>query len=153
MASVDEAREILEGLGMPPAQCNWMACMTLIALCGLGPGDGWTAAQRRSCTITKGIMDYLRERYDTRYAPNTRETFRRQVLHTFVQGGVAERNPFDPDLPTNSPRSHYAVTGEALVAIRLYGTGGWPAAASRFRSEHGLSQHATPANGAGGCCR
>lgn len=138
MASVDEAREILEGLGMPSVQCNRMAGMTLIALCGLGPGDGWEAAQRRSCTITKGIMDYLRERYGARYAPNTRETFRRQVLHAFVQGGVAERNPFDPELPTNSPRSHYAVTEEAMIAIRQYGTDGWQAAVSLFRRKHGV---------------
>lgn len=83
-------------------------------------------------------MDYLRERYGARHAPNTRETFRRQVFHIFVQGGVAERNPFDRDLPTNSPRSHYAVTEEASIAIRQYGTDGWMAAASRFHREHGI---------------
>ena len=37
MAEVEEAQHILEALGMPPAQCNAMAGMTLLALCGLTP--------------------------------------------------------------------------------------------------------------------
>ena len=104
MANVEEAQHILEALGMPPAQHNPMAGMTLLALCGLTPNTAWSAAERRRCTVTKGIMDYLEEHYGTDYAPNTRETFRRQVLHQFVQGGIADYNPFEPGLATNSPR-------------------------------------------------
>ena len=100
LADVEEAQEILEALGMPPAQHNQMAGMTFIALCGLTPDAAWSAADRRRCTVTKGIMDYLKEHYGTDYAPNTRETFRRQVLHQFVQGGVAEYNPFEPNRQT-----------------------------------------------------
>ncbi len=137
MADVEEAQEILEALGMPPAQHNQMAGMTLIALCGLTPDAKWSAAERRRCTVTKGIMDYLRDHYGTQYAPNTRETFRRQVLHQFVQGGIAEYNPFEPNLPTNSPRAHYAVTESVLDAVRCYGTEGWDTAVDRFREEHG----------------
>ena len=65
-------RKSSKPLGMPPAQHNQMAGMTLIALCGLTPDDAWSAAERRRCTVTKGIMDYLKEHYDTDYAPNTR---------------------------------------------------------------------------------
>ena len=122
---------------MPPAQHNPMAGMTLIALCGLTPDAVWSAAQRRRCTITKGIMDYLVEHYGTDYAPNTRETFRRQVLHQFVQGRVADYNPFEPNLPTNSPKAHYAVTQVVLDVVRLYGTKDWKSAVARFRREHG----------------
>ena len=135
MAEVAEAQEILKALGMPPAQQNQMAGMTLLALCGLTPGEPWGAAERRRCTVTKGIMDYLAEHYDGRYAPNTRETFRRQVLHQFVQGRIADYNPFEPDLPTNSPNAHYAVAEAALEAIRCFGTDGWESAARRFRRE------------------
>ena len=137
MASVAEAQEILQSLGMPPAQRNQMSGMTLIALCGLTPDASWSAAERRSCTVTKGVMDYLKEHYGTEYAPNTRETFRRQVLHQFVQGRIADYNPFEPDLPTNSPRAHYAVTEAALKAVRCYGTERWQAAKKKFRREQG----------------
>ena len=137
MAGVEEARKILEALGMPTAQHNQMAGMTLIALCGLTPDTPWSTAERRPCTVTKGIMDYLKEYYDTDYAANTRETFRRHVLHQFVQGGIAEYNPFEPDLPTNSPRAHYAVTEAVLDTVRLYGTGSWELALESFRHEKG----------------
>ena len=82
-------------------------------------------------------MDYLGKHYDSTYAPNTRETFRRQVLHQFVQAGIADYNPFDPELPTNSPRAHYAVTEAALEVVRCYATEDWDAAVQRFRQEQG----------------
>lgn len=137
MASVEEAQDILKALGMPPAQCNQMSGMTLIALCGLTPGKPWPQSRRNRCTVTKGVMDYLREHYGAEYAPNTRETFRRQVLHQFVQGRIADYNPFEPDLPTNSPRAHYAITEAALEAVRLYGAKGWKSAADKFKREQG----------------
>ena len=137
MADVEEAQEILAALGMPSAQRNQMAGMTLIALCGLTPRTSWTTASRRGCTVTKGIMDYLAEHYDAKYAANTRETFRRQVLHQFVQAGIADYNPFEPDLPTNSPKAHYAVTEPVLNAVRRYGTDDWETAVNRFLSQQG----------------
>lgn len=133
MASVEEAQEILRRLGMPTAQHNQMAAMTLIALCGLKRGSPWSAASRSACTVTKGVMDYLKENYDTVYAPNTRETFRRQVLHQFVQGRIADYNPFAPGLPTNSPRAHYAISEAALKAVKRFGTEKWEASADEFR--------------------
>ena len=134
MASVEEAKNILEALGLPSAQRNRMSGLTLIALCGLKAGDPWAAAARRRCTITKGLMDYLKEHYATSYAPNTRETFRRQVLHHFVQAGVADYNPFEPSLPTNSPRAHYAISQRALDAVRAFNTPNWLEAIQRFDS-------------------
>ena len=137
MAEVEEAQEILEALGMPSAQHNRMSGMTLIALCELTPDAPWSAAKKGPCTVTKGIMDYLREHYGTEYAPNTRETFRRQVLHQFVQGRIADYNPFDPSLPTNSPNAHYAITDAALDVVRCYGTEGLDSAVEKFRREQG----------------
>ena len=122
---------------MPSAQHNRMSGMTLIALCELTPDAPWSAAKKGPCTVTKGIMDYLREHYGTEYAPNTRETFRRQVLHQFVQGRIADYNPFDPSLPTNSPHAHYAITDAALEVVRRFGTGGWNSAVNKFRREQG----------------
>ena len=137
MANVEEAQEILEALGMPLTQRNRMSGMTLIALCGLTPDSPWPVAERRSCTVTKGIMDFLKEHYGAEYAANTRETFRRQVLHQFVQGRIADYNPFDPDLPTNSPHAHYAITKAALKAVQRYGTKQWRAATEDFRRNQG----------------
>jgi type II restriction enzyme len=138
MADVEEAREILNTLGLPTAQSNEMSALTLIALCGLRPDDPWTKAQRVRCTVTKGIMDYVREHFGKNYAANTRETFRRQVLHQFVQGHIADYNPFEPNLPTNSPRAHYAITEAALEAVKTFGAPEWKEAVRKFAAEHGV---------------
>ena len=138
MASVKEAQEILEALGMPPPQCNSMSGMTLLALCGLATDSTWSKAIRRPCTITKGIMDYIQEHFGINYAANTRETFRRQVLHQFIQGRIADYNPFNPELPTNSPNTHYAITKAALAVVQLHGTKRWKTAVAKFRQKHGV---------------
>ncbi|MEX0701983.1 MAG: Eco57I restriction-modification methylase domain-containing protein [Planctomycetales bacterium] len=87
---VKEAQAILAGLGLPPAQCNEISAFTLLALCGLKRRDPWAKAFRSSLTITKGIMAFIHREYGKSYAPNTRETFRRQVLHQFVQACIAD---------------------------------------------------------------
>ena len=137
MPSITEAQQVLEALGLPVAQQNEMAGLTLLALCGLRPGDPWSQARRESRGVTKGIMNFVATEYERAYAPNTRETFRRQVLHQFVQAGIAEYNPFEPDLPTNSPRAHYAISEPALSAVMAYGTQGWRAAVVAFANIKG----------------
>jgi len=82
-------------------------------------------------------MDFIRDQFGRVYAPNTRETVRRQVLHQFVQGNIAEYNPFEPNLPTNSPRTHYAITEAALASIHSFGTPAWTGAVDAFLTEHG----------------
>jgi type II restriction enzyme len=79
-------------------------------------------------------MEFMRKEYRVRDAPNTRETVRRQVLHQLVLAGVTDLNPFDPDLPTNDPRTHYAVSEAALNAIRAFGGEEWEPELARFLS-------------------
>jgi len=137
MAKIEEAQEILRALGLPARQQNEMSALTLLALCGLRPDDPWSAARRQGLTVTKGIMAFVAKEYGRPYAPNTRETFRRQVLHQFVQARIADYNPYEPDLPTNSPHAHYALTEAALAAIQAYGMDDWEPAVHHFASEQG----------------
>jgi hypothetical protein len=137
MRKIEEAKKILKALGIPAAQQNEISALTLLALCGLRPKDSWSKANRTSLTVTKGIMAFIAKHYQKVYAPNTRETFRRQVLHQFVQGRIADYNPDEPELPTNSPRAHYSLTAVALEAIRTYGTARWKIASKQFVSQHG----------------
>ena len=134
MATVEEAQQVLAALGVPLPQQNRMSALTLLALCELAPTRPWALATRRPCTLTKDLMDYVEEHYGAEYAPNTRETFRRQVLHQFVHCKVADYNPFDPELPTNSPNAHYAISPEALEAVVAFGTSGFDNAAGKFRA-------------------
>lgn len=137
MTKIKQAQDILKTLGLPLSQQNEMSALTLLALCGLGKNDPWSEAKKASLTVSKGIMNFVKEKYKKTYAPNTRETFRRQVLHQFVQARIADYNPDNLNLPTNSPQAHYALTDDALNVIRQYGTPEWKEVALEFLNKHG----------------
>src|SRR3990167_3575784 len=128
---IEDAKQILRELGLPPAQQNEISALTLLALCGIKPNDSWAKSYRHSLTVSKGVMDFAATEYRKKYAPNTRETVRRQVLHQFVQAYLADYTPDDPTLPTNSPRAHYAITESALAAIKTFGTNDWSVSLDR----------------------
>jgi len=142
MSKIIEAQEILKALGLPAAQYNEMSALTLLALCGLKEDDSWKDSTNQSLGVTKGIMDFVNANYDKSYAPNTRETFRRQVLHQFVQARVANYNPDAPTLPVNSPKAHYALTDEVLCVIKTYGTDNWADNVKHFIDTVGTLQQA-----------
>jgi len=125
--NVDAALQILADLGLPRAQRNERSALTLLALVDLQPGGDWSAATTPLMGITP-IMDWTRKYYATAYAPNTRETFRRQTMHQFVQAGIAVYNPDDPARPDNSPRAVYQISSAALALLKTYGTADWKTA-------------------------
>ena len=121
---IDEALEILKALGMPGGQQNERSALTLLALLNLNPEEQWTDLEKPLMGITP-IMDYARENYGREYAPNTRETFRRQTMHQFVEAGIALYNPDKPDRPVNSPKACYQISEEAYQVILTFGTEAW----------------------------
>jgi hypothetical protein len=137
MSKIDEAKKILKELGLPAAQQNEISAYTLLALCDIKPRGSWSKATKASLTISKDIMAFCKEIYKKEYAPNTRETFRKYVLHQFVQARIADYNPDNPRLAVNSPKAHYAITMEALEAIKTFRTKTWKKEAKRFKSKVG----------------
>jgi type II restriction enzyme len=137
MSKIDQAKDILKNLGLPDAQQNEISALTLLALCGIKPGGKWVQATRSSLKVTKGIMAFIKKEYKKHYAPNTRETFRRQVLHQFVQARIVDYNPDNPHLPVNSPNAHYAISEAALEVIIAYKTKDWKPSTKKFLSDFG----------------
>lgn len=137
MSKINDAKKILKQIGLPAEQQNEISAYTLLALCQIKPKDSWNKAIRKSQTITKGIMAFCKDVYNREYAPNTRETFRRQVLHQFVQARITDYNPDNPKLPVNSPKAHYALTNEALNVIRSFGTTQWEEEVRLFKINFG----------------
>ncbi len=121
---IDDALEILKALGMPRGQQNERSALTLLALLDLRPEMPWAEAGDPLMGITP-IMDFCRDHYGRQYAPNTRETFRRQTMHQFVDAGLAVPNPDDPSRPVNSPKFCYQIEPTALKLLRVYGTPAW----------------------------
>lgn len=134
MKKITEAKEILKHLGLEEQQQNDLAAYTLLALANLRPKSAWTKATRQSMKVTKDIMKFVAVIYKKVYAPNTRETFRRQVLHQLTLAGVTQYNPDNPNLPVNSPNAHYALSNEALAVIKSYGTANFNKQSKAFRA-------------------
>lgn len=118
---IQQALSILTDLEMPRAQLNDRSALALLALTGLRPKDKWANATAPLMGITP-IMDWAKEHYAREYAPNTRETFRRQTMHQFVDAGIALYNPDKPDRPTNSPNAVYQIEPSCLALIQSLGT-------------------------------
>ena len=137
MNKIEEAQIILKDLGLPKSQQNEMSAITLLALCNIKEKDKWKNSAKICLGVSKGIMKFSSEFYLKDYAPNTRETFRRFVLHQFVQARIVDYNPDIPELPVNSPRAHYGISNEALEVIKTFGTKDWKVNASEFRSSVG----------------
>lgn len=137
MSKVTEAQKILADLGLPVAQKNEMAALTLLALCNVTEADSWSTATNNSVGISKDIMSFVNSHYGKSYAPNTRETFRRKVLHQLVQAAIVEYNRDTPELPPNSPKAHYSITTEALQVLQSFGTEQWAAEVEKFNAKAG----------------
>lgn len=118
---------------MPREQQNERSALCLLALVNLAPEKSWSGAEARLIGITP-IMDFVKQHYQKEYAPNTRETFRRQTMHQFVDAGIARYNPDDPYRPVNSPKAVYQISDEALEVIRSFGEEAWEANLFQFLS-------------------
>ena len=121
-----DALKILVEVGLPRAQQNERSALSLLALLDLRPGRKWSQGSNLLIGITP-IMDWAREHFEKVYAPNTRETFRRQTMHQFVAAGVALYNPDAPQRPVNSPKAVYQISPHAMALTRTYGSPKWKA--------------------------
>jgi len=121
---IQESLDILEALGLPHQQQNERSALTLLSLLDLKPDGEWEDATNPLMGITP-MMEFFAAHYDKRYAPNTRETVRRQTIHQFVQAALVIPNPDTPTRPTNSPKAVYQIEMSALKLLREYGKQSW----------------------------
>jgi hypothetical protein len=130
---INDALQVLEVLGLPRAQRNERSALCLLALLNLTPEKTWAQAENPLVGITP-MMEFSRTHYGKDYAPNTRETFRRQSIHQFLQAGIALYNPDKPDRPTNSPKAVYQISPETLTLLKTYGTKEWEPSLKQYLS-------------------
>jgi len=98
--------------------------LTLLSLLALKPADSWENATDPLMGITP-MMDFFQQHYGKKYAPNTRETVRRQTVHQFMQAALIVANPDKPSRPTNSPKAVYQIEPSALKLLRGFGKSRW----------------------------
>ena len=130
------ATDILTALGLPKAQINSRSALTLLALANVGRANSFTDASCPRIGITP-IMNWVFDNYNVKYAPNTRETFRRQTMHQFMAAGLVLYNPDAPSRPVNSPAAVYQLSPETVDLLKSYGTPDWNSLLGAFLSTMG----------------
>jgi len=133
--SIKAAQKILKSLGLPPAQQNECSALCLLALLNLTPGKPWADGENPLMGITP-MMKWVERHYGKIYAPNTRETVRRQSMHQFCNAGLALYNPDQPDRPVNSPKAAYQVAPTTLDLLRTFGTPSWHDNLAAYLAQH-----------------
>jgi BsuBI/PstI restriction endonuclease C-terminus. len=128
---IEEAITILKALGFPEAQQNERTALCLLALVKLTPENEWSLADNPLIGITP-IMNWAKNVFQKNYAPNSRESFRRQSMHQFCDAGLCLYNPDKPDRPVNSPKAVYQIEPTALELLRKYGTEQWSTALEAY---------------------
>lgn len=131
MTKIDQARSILETIGMPKRQQSDLCCYTLLAIAGVKENSKWSEASNEWIRI-HDIIEFTDLSYYVKYAENSRETFRKQAIHHFRTAAIIEDN----GKATNSPNYRYRLTTEALELIRIFENDDWNQKLSKFKEEH-----------------
>lgn len=134
-AKIEDALEILKQVGVPRAQQNIRSALTLLSLLDITPHHNWSEASAPLRRISE-MMSFFSEHYGITYAPNTRETVRRQTIHQFWQMGMVIPNPDEPNRPVNSPNYCYQIDNKVLALIQSFGSAVW---------RHNLDEYRTSA--------
>ncbi|MCR9098479.1 MAG: restriction endonuclease [bacterium] len=127
---IKEAIKILKALGAPKNVLSERSALVLLSLAGMKPRGDWRNCGNPRLGIVgnkkgngySGIMQFMQTMYKKKYAENTRETIRRNDIHTFIQLGIVEQNVDDPAIPTNSSKNHYSLIPEFVEVLKKFGT-------------------------------
>lgn len=130
---VEEAIMLIQLLGFPQKQQNERSALTLLALLNLKPKQRWSSAGKHLIGITP-MMNFMRDHYGKNYAPNSRETVRRQTVHQFIEASLILQNPDEPGRPTNSGKNVYQIEENTLNLIQKYKSKDWDSCLKEYLS-------------------
>ena len=128
---IEEALTILKDLEFPRQQQNERSALTLLALLDLKSDQQWHEAKSPLRGITQ-MMNFFDQYYGKKYAPNSRETVRRQTVHQFLDAGLIVGNPDNPNRPINSGQTVYQIEPNVLELLKRYNTPEWDAALRNY---------------------
>jgi len=131
---ISDAIAILKQLGFPPKQQQERSALTLLALLDLQPDGKWQDLKAPLMGVTP-IMDWMNLNYQKQYAPNSRETVRRQTLHQFVSAGLILYNPDEPNRPVNSGKTVYQIEPSARALLQSFGTDQWESNLEKYLAD------------------
>lgn len=112
MDKLELAKSLLNQICMPQQQQSDLCALSLLAMTGLKEDSQWSEATNEWVRI-HDVIKFIADNYGVSYAENSRETFRKQAMHSFRTAAIIEDN----GKPTNSPNYRYRITNEFLHVI------------------------------------
>lgn len=131
MSKLEEAKNILNELKVPPKQQSDLCGYVILAMADIKKNDEWTNATNKWIRI-HDVIAFIREFYEVSYAENSRETFRKQAMHHFRNAAFIEDN----GKATNSPNYRYRLTDEMLLLVKTFQSNLWKEQKSNFLKSH-----------------
>lgn len=131
MSKKEQVKLLLTELGAPERIQTSLCCLTLLALAQLRETTEWSLATNEWLRI-HDLITFMDEAYNIKYAENSRETIRKQVIHPFRDAAYIEDN----GKATNSPNYRYRLTEELLQIMQRLDTLTWKKRCAMFRIEH-----------------
>ena len=136
---LNDAKNILVSIGMPPNLTNPRSVMTLAALAEMCDEKKWRAASE-GYHGTHHIVDFINIHFPnkagldkTPYAENSRETFRKANIKPWISAGILESKA---GLATNDKDNSHRFTSYFASLIRTYGTEQWEEKLADYKETH-----------------
>ncbi|MDD2974967.1 MAG: BsuBI/PstI family type II restriction endonuclease [Arcobacter sp.] len=118
---IKDTQELLRKFNIPELYVTDLMALSFLSLLTLDSDKKYSAASSRMMRI-HDILKNISDVFSVDYAENSRETVRKRVIRVLEQSALIERNPDDPTRPTNSGKTVYQVTDEALEIVKKYQT-------------------------------
>lgn len=131
MSKLEEAKNILSELKVPPKQQSDLCGYVILAMADIKKNDEWANATNKWIRI-HDVIAFIREFYEVSYAENSRETFRKQAMHHFRNAAFIEDN----GKATNSPNYRYRLTDEMLLLVKTFQSSLWEEQKNIFLKSH-----------------
>ena len=134
MSRLNEAKQLLTDLGVPNQYNNELMVYAFLALLNMSNSSQWEQANNNSLLGPHQIFLRIETLFGETYAENTREDLRKRKLKVFEQAHIVLKNADDLSRSTNSPKTNYSISNEALKVIQSYGTPAYEALLEEFKS-------------------
>ena len=131
MSKLEEAKNILKELKVPPKQQSDLCGYVILAMADIKKNDEWANATNKWIRI-HDVIAFIRDFYEVSYAENSRETFRKQAMHHFRNAAFIEDN----GKATNSPNYRYRLTDEMLLLVKTFQSNQWEEQKNNFLKSH-----------------
>lgn len=145
VTKLEEAKRILAAIGMPLRQQNTRTALVLLSMFDLRPTQEWAEVKVNTLGITE-CMDWMADHYPSipkgkkdpaKYAPNSRETVRKESVHQLVSAGILFKNSDAPARSTNDKNNRYHPSPLAVKAVASFGAPAWDDELKEFHEEWG----------------